>query len=190
MLTSAQGGVADVYGFARSNPELFLFEAMALSPTSPSGGSPTILVGHGIGTPTPWLAAADGGEDATIRYADTHVAWVRGFGQKKLNKYDSVEIWAAEVDANGGPVGPRKIETVTGATLNALSGAAGGQGRFAAVFKLEAARVCDLATASCRDVPFPLQPGNPKVMFSRVVGLTSTHLWIELNQERMFRLKL
>jgi len=190
VLTSAQGGVADVYGFARLNPELFLFEAMALSPTSPSGGRPTILVGDGLGTPTPWLAAADGGEDATVRYADTHVAWVRGFGQKKLNEYTTAELWAAKLDAQGGPVGVHKIEQVDGGTFNSIPAAAS-HGRMAyATPPFEKARVCDLVSSTCRDIPLPLSPSNPKLKLSRVVGLTSTHLWIELNQERMFRLKL
>ena len=189
VLTSKADAVGDVYAFEKLTPELFLFEAVMAPPKSPTGTSRTILVSDGLATPTPWLAETDGGEDATIKNAGSHVAWVRGFGLKKLNVYDSVEIWAAGLDASGSPVDPKKIESVEGGTANAVS-AVGGHGRMAAVFNVDRARVCDLAASACHDVPFPIPPNDPKVYFSRLVGLTSTHLWIVLSNERMLRLKL
>ncbi len=196
VLTSESGGVFDVYEFQKVNPEKFLFEAMAVSPSSPTGASPTILVGDGLSAPTPWLSAADAGEDATIRFAGTHAGWVRGFGQKAVNNYDSVEIWSSEVDTEGNPVSPKRLTAVPGARANAAFGA-GGEGMYAVILRRNWVHVCDLAASNCRELSGPLPPDDPNVRTNGIVGVTRTHLWITVQDTRagrdvtrMFRLKL
>lgn len=186
VLTSESTGVLDVYHFDKLSPERFLFEAILPLATAPSGTTRTILVGDGVEPPAPWLAPEDQGEDATVRFAGSHVAWLRGYGQQKLNWYERVETWAAELDAAGNPVNPRVIETAPGFN-NATPAAAAGHGRFAVFREPDRARVCELTSAACRDVPFPSGGGN----FYQMVGITDTHLWVSTTSgRRMFRLKL
>ncbi|MCC6647674.1 MAG: hypothetical protein IT374_19155 [Polyangiaceae bacterium] len=186
VLTSKGTGVLDVYVFQRLAPERFLFEAVAPSATTPSGTTPVILVGDGLDTPAPWLAPEDRGEDATVRFAGTHVAWLRGYGQKNLNVYEKVETWTADLDPVGNPVQPRVVEATPGAAQNATRGALS-HGRFAAIHTADRARVCELDTAHCYDLVFPPEFGP----FYHLVGLTDTHLWIETSiGKRMFRLRL
>ena len=184
VLTSESTGVLDVYLFDKLSPERFLFEAILPLATAPSGTTRTILVGDGIEPPVPWLAPEDQGDDATVRFAGTHVAWLRGYGQKQLNIYETVETWAADLDLAGDPVAPRKIEDFPG--INNATSAVASRGRIAAVAAIDRVRLCDLASSECRDMLLPPNGGE----LSRLVGLTATHLWIETSgQKRMFRLK-
>lgn len=187
-LTSKKEGVLDVYFFQRILPERFLLEGTVASDSVPSGAIPTILVSDGLGAAVPWLSPAERGEDSSVRFAGSHVGWLRGYGQQKLNVYDKVETWTADLDADGNPVNPRMVEVAT-VPYNATRGSAAGRGRYVHVPlpAASAARVCELATSSCYDLPLPPEFGK----VYGVVGITDTHLWIETaTGRRMFRFKL
>ncbi|MCC6645642.1 MAG: hypothetical protein IT374_08735, partial [Polyangiaceae bacterium] len=50
------------------------------------------------------------------------------YGQQKLNVYDKVETWTADLDADGNPVNPRMVEVAT-VPYNATREVAAGRGR-------------------------------------------------------------
>jgi hypothetical protein len=132
----------------------------------------------GIPYTNPPLNAADG----SIEYANSHVAWYRGFNQKATNHYESVELWASEFSPDPQKLKPFKVSNLPGIE-NTVSNWAfhGGWGKVAYIqyevagpgnFQNIRVRVSDLKTLKNRDLPCP-----PNEYPRFIHGVTRSHVW-------------
>jgi hypothetical protein len=136
------------------------------------GGSP------GIQYTTPPPGASDG----NIKFADSHVAWLRGFNQKGTNKFEKVELWASEFSPDPSKLKPYKVADVTGGQNTTSNWALhGGWGRLAyqeydlgknGNVENIRVRIFDLKSLQKRDIPLPVGERGRYIR-----GLTRTHAW-------------
>lgn len=167
------GAVIDITAVDSSGP-LFLVGAV-LTPDGGSGGG-TIVATDGISPAQPYLDPPTGSLYGAPGFAHSHVAWMRGIGQKSTNIFDQVEIWASPYSADPKQLVPEKIGDHGDKNLASRSTYGAGHGIF---FVVESdgngwakGAIWDLAAKTKREVPYP-----HGFSASGVPGVTKTHVW-------------
>ena len=164
--------------------------------------APHIVISDGLAPTQDFVPVAADGEDANPAFADSHVAWFRGYGRKDLNVYEKVEIWASPWAEQGASLTPYKVADFPNnwneTTVYAFRG---GWGRLAYAkggfynpdntLAPSYLAVLDLASGKQTDYPLPTNVG-----VARVMGVTRTHAWAMAANakpgypQRLFRWKL
>jgi hypothetical protein len=144
--------------------------------------TPQTMISNGKDPGIPYTTPPPGAADGSIEYANSHVAWLRGFNQKSTNDYEKVELWASEFSPDPTKLKPYKVSSVTGGqNTTANWGLHGGWGRIAyGEYDLNSSgqfinirvRVFDLKTLEKRDIPIPL---GERARF--IHGVTRSHVW-------------
>jgi len=160
---------------------------------------PHVMISDGINPGIPYTNPPPGASDGSVGYADSHVAWLRGFNQQETNVFEKVEIWASEFSPDPSKLDPYKVSAITGGQNTTSNWAIrGGWGKIAYgeydvnmdMFVNIRVRVYDLKTLEKKDLPVP--PGEvPRFIH----GVTRTHVWFNTDQfdnapKRLFRWKL
>jgi hypothetical protein len=144
--------------------------------------TPQTMISNGKDPGIPYTTPPPGAADGSIEYANSHVAWLRGFGQKATNDYEKVELWASEFSPDPAQLKPYKVSSITGGQVSTANWAMhGGWGRLAyQEYDLSPSgqvtnirvRVFDLKTLEKRDIPLPL---GERARF--IHGVTKSHVW-------------
>ena len=154
----------------------------------------TLAFSDGVMATQPWGSAPDA-YDGSVVFADTHVAWRRGFNKKDINVYESVELWAAEYTPNPAQVKPYKVGAVEStAAFVYYPAMAGAYGRAALILGNNQAPnvvVWDVAKkVKLLDMPLPVQG---KEGAGGLLGLTKKDVWVIVGaglDSRILRLAL
>jgi hypothetical protein len=144
--------------------------------------TPQTMISNGKDPGIPYTTPPPGAADGSIEYANSHVAWLRGFGQKATNDYEKVELWASEFSPDPAQLNPYKVSSVTGGQVSTANwGLHGGWGKIAygeydlspsGQFNNIRVRIFDLKTLEKRDIPLPL---GERARF--IHGVTRSHVW-------------
>ncbi len=144
--------------------------------------TPQTMISNGKDPGIPYTTPPPGAADGSIEYANSHVAWLRGFGQKATNDYEKVELWASEFSPDPAQLKPYKVSSITGGQVSTANWAMhGGWGRLAyqeydlspsGQFTNIRVRIFDLKTLEKRDIPLPL---GERARF--IHGVTRSHVW-------------
>jgi hypothetical protein len=110
------------------------------------------------------------------RCADSHVAFVRGTGQKPDNfaNFDKVELWASPFADNPADLKPTFVGNVElDMVLRGRSSVSGGYGRYGLLNSWTSVSVWDLPTGEHRSIE-----ATDGLIFGSFLGFTKTDLWI------------
>jgi hypothetical protein len=170
-------GVLDI----TSAGDYFLYNLFDYNQPSQSS-FPRTMISDGKNPGIQYTTPPSGASDGNIKFADSHVAWLRGFNQKDTNVFEKVELWASEFSPDPSQLKPYKVSDVTGGANTTSNWALhGGWGRLAyqeydlgenGNFKNVRVRIFDLQSLKKRDIPLPM---GERARYIR--GLTRTHVW-------------
>lgn len=161
---------------------------------------PTITISDGIDATKPFMPTDGSTEDATPIFADTHVAWLRGFDPTDLNLYKHVELWASPFSSHPEELKPAKITDFPYPNNNIpFYFTTGGWGRVAhggggekkgTTYAPGYIDVWDLTKPSKFRIDMP-----DGIWPRQLSGLTRTHIWFTIDKlnnapKRLFRWKL
>lgn len=79
---------------------------------------PMILLSEGKELGAEMLPWADGYDEATPMFAHTHMAWLRAYGFKAINTYETVELWASPFSKDPSQLKPVKVMTTDDSTVS------------------------------------------------------------------------
>jgi hypothetical protein len=143
---------------------------------------PRTVISDGESSGIQYTTPPSGASDGNIKFADSHVAWLRGFNQKDINDFEKVELWASEFSPDPSKLKPYKVSDITGGQNTTSNWALhGGWGRLAyqeydlgenGNVENIRLRIFDLKSLQKRDIPLPI---GERARYIR--GLTRTHVW-------------
>ncbi len=175
---SSQGGnVLSIDGLKQAGDHFLSNEFRAVNDQAKG----TLMISDGTTKAIPLLPQLPDAYDASGMFADTHVAWFRGFGYKNPNDYEKVELWASKFSANPEQIQPFKVMDLdVKHIVSSNSYLAGGWGRvlFYQGYLPTTIYVVDL-TGKSNTVTIPL---DSSLHMHRANGVTRTHAWFSIDE--------
>jgi hypothetical protein len=174
---SSQGGnVLSIDGLKQAGDHFISNEFRAVNGQAKG----TLMISDGITKAIPLLPQAPDAYDASGMFADTHVAWFRGFGYKNPNDYEKVELWASKFSANPEQIQPYKVMDLDVKNIVASNSfSRGGWGRvlFYQGYLPTTIYIVDL-TGKSNTVTIPL---DTSLHMHQANGVTRTHAWFSVD---------
>jgi hypothetical protein len=173
MFAKAVGSIMGYSDSATTGP-LFLAQEYELNEAG-SHVQGKIAYSDGVSPMKPYLVPPDPNDDYGYpAFANSHVGFMKGIGQKDVNLYDSVEIWATPYSADPSQLKP---ELVAGYPFTNMHPMVGGWGRLGTATSMPDGSVgvgiWSIAQKSAKAYTVP----NDHTAWVRL-GLTHTHLWM------------
>ena len=140
----------------------------------------TLMVSDGVKQAIPLLPPEPEAYDASGMFADTHVAWFRGFGYKTPNDFDKVELWASKFSPDPLKIKPYKVMDLdVKHIVSSNSYLVGGWGRvlFYQGYLPTTIYIVDV-TGKSEPITIPL---DPSLHMHRANGVTRTHAWFSVD---------
>jgi hypothetical protein len=175
---SIQGGkVTSINGLKQAG-DYFLSNEFHLINNEPKG---ILVLSDGVKPAVPLFPPLPDAYDASGMYADTHVAWFRGYGYNAIqNSYKKVELWASVFSSDPSQIKPYKIMDLDRNNIVMSNNyLAGGWGRilFYQGYLPTTVYVVDL-TGKSETITIPL---DPSLHMHRANGVTRTHAWFSID---------